>query len=1185
MTEQLAGQTAEGAVPFVMELYARKARLQLTGERELMSSGMTGVIRVVFTFSEDWKGLKKTAVFSNGAVSIDVPEEDWVENGCTVPQQVLTTAGKNLMVGLFGTDGEEVTLPTVWCSLGRVEPGAALSGLDAVPPEAPIWARLQKWLAQLEGMTLRLVRVVDTMPDADGNLIVSLDHSFDQIETASREGQPVAMEVFGTLLLLTRLNTGASAEFSGTAFLSEGVSHHFYCLVPQRGAAILTALPVASRGEPGEAGKSAYQYALEGGYTGSEEEFYAKLAKDSVDGTPPDWNAAEGEPGYIQNRTHYSRTEQVTLLPEASLPFLEEVGGFMVTDTLSVVTGWQYTVNWNGVPYTCTCAELEDGDVVVQVLGNAAALGGDNTGEPFLLAVASTEQAADAGFYAIALPLDGAASVTLCISGPKEIITPLPAKYLPKLRGQQHFVIDLDAEKTGIPFAEAAAMDLAELQAAATVIYEGKSYSVSAIKAITEVVLGNAYEMFEISCTGREAGVRFVWSELGSFSSVQKTVLVPSANYHGHILLSDGAGKVAWLNPASVHFDVISFDRGDQFPLTYLTVNQEGQIELLDTNNVKFATFSPDGAAGAAQDEVPSYVAEEAEAVIDRVLAAQGENTFTFAAISDLHYGEGSYTEGIRHACQAIRYIDSRVKLDAVAVLGDYTDGYPSTGMDNALGDFKAVNGVLNELRFAPNLRQQGNHDYYAEDIPMTRRMIQFYSNDVVWGSRSGGYYYRDFSDHKLRVICPNTNENNPMDTSTNKPSSSISMTATQLQWLIEVLDLSSREDAEDWQILILTHHPLDYWESNSEYSLAYIVHAYQTGGSWSGNGVSCNFAGKNKAALIGNVHGHIHNLLMDRMFLGNSNSATKTAVYRMSTPNACLGRENQYTGSWGESTAYTKTRDSGKDTSFVVYCIDLSAHKITAVCYGAGYDRTLNYLDQTVLETYAVINNLTNVTSSNTSAMATGGQGYTATLTPTGSTIDSVTVVMGGVDVTASVYANGVISIPAVTGAIIITAIGSAPASWTNQIPISIASDGTPYNGGQGWKDNTRLNSSGTEASATGVGVTGFIPVKKEDIVYLKNVAASLTATGSLNEYTYLTLYDASFTSKGSKKFNTTGSALSSHEYIYDSFTTDPATGYVTSFRITDEYNNIVGSGGYLRISAAGLNGDAIITVNEPIE
>ena len=241
MTEQLTGQAE---VPFVMELYAQKARLQLMGERELLSSGMTGVIRVVFAFSEDWEGLKKTAVFSNGAVSIDVPEESWENEGCTVPQQVLTAAGKNLMLGLYGTDGEEVVLPTVWCSLGRVEPGAALSGTDAVPPEAPIWARLQKRLGQMEGMTLRLVRVLSMAPGADGSTTATLDHTLMQIEDACREGHPVAVELSGTLLPLTRLTPGTSAEFAGTAFQQDGASYCYYCLLTQRGPAVLTALPV-----------------------------------------------------------------------------------------------------------------------------------------------------------------------------------------------------------------------------------------------------------------------------------------------------------------------------------------------------------------------------------------------------------------------------------------------------------------------------------------------------------------------------------------------------------------------------------------------------------------------------------------------------------------------------------------------------------------------------------------------------------------------------------------------------------------------------------------------------------------------------------------------------------------------------------------------------------------------------
>ena len=76
---------------------------------------------------------------------------------------------------------------------------------------------------------------------------------------------------------------------------------------------------------------------------------------------------------------------------------------------------------------------------------------------------------------------------------------------------------------------------------------------------------------------------------------------------------------------------------------------------------------------------------------------------------------------------------------------------------------------------------------------------------------------------------------------------------------------------------------------------------------------------------------------------------------------------------------------------------------------------------------TYTITNNLTNVTNSNAAASIGDGDSYNATLTAAaGYTIDSVVITMGGNDVTASVYNSGVISIPAVTGNIVITASAS---------------------------------------------------------------------------------------------------------------------------------------------------------------
>lgn len=78
----------------------------------------------------------------------------------------------------------------------------------------------------------------------------------------------------------------------------------------------------------------------------------------------------------------------------------------------------------------------------------------------------------------------------------------------------------------------------------------------------------------------------------------------------------------------------------------------------------------------------------------------------------------------------------------------------------------------------------------------------------------------------------------------------------------------------------------------------------------------------------------------------------------------------------------------------------------------------------------WEVTNNLTNCTTSNESVQTLKGGAYTATITPstgyvmTGAT---VSITMGGNDITATAYSNGTISIPAVTGALVITITAAA--------------------------------------------------------------------------------------------------------------------------------------------------------------
>ena len=86
---------------------------------------------------------------------------------------------------------------------------------------------------------------------------------------------------------------------------------------------------------------------------------------------------------------------------------------------------------------------------------------------------------------------------------------------------------------------------------------------------------------------------------------------------------------------------------------------------------------------------------------------------------------------------------------------------------------------------------------------------------------------------------------------------------------------------------------------------------------------------------------------------------------------------------------------------------------------------------DVPVVKTYSVSAELINVTSSNKATAVNENTSYTTTMTAAdGYNLDSVRVIMGGVDITATAYANGVISIPAVTGDVEILATASAAES-----------------------------------------------------------------------------------------------------------------------------------------------------------
>ena len=119
----------------------------------------------------------------------------------------------------------------------------------------------------------------------------------------------------------------------------------------------------------------------------------------------------------------------------------------------------------------------------------------------------------------------------------------------------------------------------------------------------------------------------------------------------------------------------------------------------------------------------------------------------------------------------------------------------------------------------------------------------------------------------------------------------------------------------------------------------------------------------------------------------------------------------------------------------------------------------------------YTVESNLTNVTSDNTKMLIDANASYIATLSADeGFVLDVVTVTMGGEDVTAAVYADGVITIPAVTGDVIITATAIAPNA-------DILATTT-------WTDGVRVNNAGDWTGQTNRCASDYIAVEAGDII-----------------------------------------------------------------------------------------------------
>lgn len=268
----------------------------------------------------------------------------------------------------------------------------------------------------------------------------------------------------------------------------------------------------------------------------------------------------------------------------------------------------------------------------------------------------------------------------------------------------------------------------------------------------------------------------------------------------------------------------------------------------------------------------------------------------------------------------------------------------------------------------------------------------------------------------------------------------------------------------------------------------------------------------------------------------------------------------------YGDSYTATITADDGKGLTSVV--IKMGGVDITSTAYTAGSGAiniakvtgavTITAVATIPSVTYTITRNLINVASSNTATSIAENASYTTTLSPTGTfkKLGTITVTMGGVDISASAVSGSTITIAKVTGDIVIT----CAAVITNIIDTV------------GISANTRLSTaSGANKAQKGWATIGanmdassLIHLKAGDTLRIKGMSLPAANDGKSAAVGY-----------------TEAAAFYSADYIYNGRTWNglhfTSSGDIVTITSTGEH--------YIRVSLICTDASAVIaTINEKI-
>lgn len=204
-----------------------------------------------------------------------------------------------------------------------------------------------------------------------------------------------------------------------------------------------------------------------------------------------------------------------------------------------------------------------------------------------------------------------------------------------------------------------------------------------------------------------------------------------------------------------------------------------------------------------------------------------------------------------------------------------------------------------------------------------------------------------------------------------------------------------------------------------AEWIIGSVQHDAATYGIWQSFFNTCRIGGGYGAlkvntkckGVLGMIYGHIHQ--------------DNYSIIGSTFPYPWIMHQHGYSVN---NTSVRNQYGTEKEYCFSIFIVDTDNMVLHMIRVGRGNDRDTPIIDQNTIA-YAIKSTLTGCSMAcdkyKSIKWAYAGDNLTFTLTPfSGKTLTSVTVTMSGVDVTASVYADGIITVPNVTGEMQITAV-----------------------------------------------------------------------------------------------------------------------------------------------------------------